>query len=82
MNQIAFIGDLEEASKVKKNMEKGYRAVRCDLEKTMIEDINLIYEAKKAKEQSSKKTKFLIKQNKLQKNEDHKIKLKEMKKTK
>lgn len=48
VNQIAFLSDLDEASRIKKNMEKGYRQLRSDLEKCMHADINILFEAKKS----------------------------------
>lgn len=39
INQILFITDIEEAQRVKKEMETGKRKIDCDLEKAMIKDI-------------------------------------------
>lgn len=41
INQILFITDIEEAQRVKKEMEKGKRKIYCDLELEMQKDINM-----------------------------------------
>lgn len=44
INQILYINEIEEASKVKKEMQSGKRKVMCDLEYEMLKDIRIFYE--------------------------------------
>lgn len=90
VNEIAFINDIEEGQRIKKSMEKGFRNIRNDLEKTMISDINLIYEANKntdkQQNQYARKLSMLMKKQKSDKSvnkkkKEVKIKLADMKKT-
>ena len=46
VNQIAFINDIGEAAAVKDQMAQGKRKIQCDLERVMLNDIDIYYHTK------------------------------------
>ena len=51
INPVIFITDVEEAAQVKKDMEGGKNRILCDLEVTMMKDINIFWARKKNAEE-------------------------------
>ena len=71
INPIFFLTEVEESSRIKKDMQFGKKKIHTELEKLMIEDINMHYLKIKPQIIEKKTTRF---KNKNKKKEAEKIK--------